>query len=72
MGIREWLLGGIPDMEQQRDDHFANYHQTIGALRAIEAIVRWLDENEGAGTKAPPISGETDDNETHVPGGAAI
>lgn len=58
MKIREWLLGGIPEMEQQRDDHFANYHQTIGALRAIEAIVRWLDENEGAGDEPAPEDGK--------------
>jgi len=48
LGLREWLAGGIPDLEAQRDDAFANYHKTIGAIAAIEATLRWLDENEGA------------------------
>lgn len=58
MEIREWLAGGIPDLEKQRDEAFANYHQTVGALKAIEATLRWLDE-QGAGEKpAPTEEGE--------------
>lgn len=50
MKIREWLAGGLPELERQRDEAFANYHQTKGAMRAIDATLRWLDEQGAAAT----------------------
>lgn len=52
MDIREWLAGGLPELERQRDEAFANYHQTLGAIRALDATLRWLDEQGAAGEPA--------------------
>lgn len=61
MDVREWLSGGLSELERQRDDFFANYHQCIGAIRTIEATLRWLEGQEaGAGEEpAPEPEGKT-------------
>ncbi len=58
MDVREWLEGGLPDLEAQRDEAFANAYQAIGAIRTVKATIAWLDRE---GRESAPPTNEPDE-----------
>lgn len=60
MKLYDWLAGGIPDLEAQREEALAKQHRAEGAIQAIKATMKWLEEQGVVGQPATP---NTDDGE---------